>query len=73
MKEGGENYAQRFVIELTNPILEILDDKDKVTPIENLYYLGKTFGSLILTNFKNICDSILNKAADSDDCNIFFF
>lgn len=42
MREGGEKLTAKFVVDLTQPVLECMDDKDekvRLIAIECLYYL----------------------------------
>lgn len=59
--------AERFVKDLTSPVLECFNDRDekaRLAAVECLLNMSKIFKTMLLINFNDIFEHLLNHAAD---------
>lgn len=62
--------TERYVKELTSPILDCFSDRDeksRTAAVASLFEMAKTLKTMILLNLNDIFEQLLNHAADQDE------
>jgi len=65
-----------YICDITNSMLATLSDSDakiRFHSLESLYFVCKSCGEIVLLNFNQIFENLVNKVADLDEGKISLF